>query len=301
VTDLTDADVREMKGFLSDCCAEVGRWLPGPEWEPGWQSEAARERANTAQGPAGPWGKDPVRMVYTAAALFLEAVLQCLRAMGDSLTIETTAYVPNCLARAAMEAGSQALWLLEPKIGARRRVARFLLIRASGARYLDKTVRMTDPGASGVYGETPAAVHALAAHLGLDCRYRGEGRDKRWWCDTEKLPTYTERNKQLENAVIMTGAYSIYSASAHAEWHAVMAGWRQIDMTGDQPSILMTRPDRVAVWSPVFAAASFAVAPASRALGLLDRRARLRDTGYWSENGLQLMRRMDLPREWWAD
>jgi hypothetical protein len=29
-----------------------------------------------------------------------------------------------------------------------------------------------------------------------------------------------------------------------------------------------------------------AVAPASRTLALLDRRARLRDTGYWSENGL---------------
>jgi hypothetical protein len=38
-----------------------------------------------------------------------------------------------------------------------------------------------------------------------------------------------------------------------------------------------------------------------RDLGLLDRRAWLRDAGCWSENGLQLMRRMDLPREWWAD
>lgn len=155
VTDLTTADVREMKQFLSDCCAEVSEWLPAPEWEPGWQSETAGERANAELGAERPWGQDPVRMVYTAAALFVDAVLQCLRAMGDALTTETTHYVPNCLARAAMEAGSQAFWLLEPGVGARRRVIRFVLIRASGARYLEQAVQATDPGAAEVYGETP--------------------------------------------------------------------------------------------------------------------------------------------------
>ena len=49
-----------------------------------------------------------VGLPITAAALYLEAVLQCMRALAASLTTETTHYVPYCLARAAMEAGSQA-------------------------------------------------------------------------------------------------------------------------------------------------------------------------------------------------
>src|SRR5215469_3142358 len=132
---LTDDDVREMQRFLTETCDNLKRWLPEPEWYPGWQSEAARERANQESGPTGPWGPDPVRSVYTAAALYLEAVLQCMRAIAAALTPESTHYVPNVLARAGMEAGSQAFWLLEPGIGARRRVARFMLIRASGARH----------------------------------------------------------------------------------------------------------------------------------------------------------------------
>jgi len=109
VTDLTKADVREMKRFLAGTCADVKRWLPEPEWRPGWQSEAARERANGERRPVGPWGADTVRSAYTAAALYLEMVLQCMRAMAAALTTDTTPYVPYCLTRAAMEAGSQAL------------------------------------------------------------------------------------------------------------------------------------------------------------------------------------------------
>ena len=65
--------------------------------------------------------------------MFVSAVLPCMRAMAASITVDTTHYVPDSLAHAAMGAGSQAFWLLEPGIGARRRVARFMLIRASSA------------------------------------------------------------------------------------------------------------------------------------------------------------------------
>lgn len=92
--------MREIKRYLAATCEEVERWLPGPEWRAGWQSEAAAELANAELGPAGPWGEAPVRAVHLAAALYLAAVLACLRAMGDSVTADTTAYVPNALARA---------------------------------------------------------------------------------------------------------------------------------------------------------------------------------------------------------
>jgi hypothetical protein len=38
-------------------------------------------------------GEAPVRAVYLAAALYLAAVLECLSAMGDSVTAETTGRV----------------------------------------------------------------------------------------------------------------------------------------------------------------------------------------------------------------
>ena len=82
-----------MKRFLADTCADLKRWLPEPEWQPGWQSEAARDRANHERGPEGPWGAKPVRSAYTAAALYLEAVLQCVRALTACLETETTPYV----------------------------------------------------------------------------------------------------------------------------------------------------------------------------------------------------------------
>jgi hypothetical protein len=71
--------------------------------------------------------------------MFLEAVLQCMRAKAASIAVDSTHYVPDWLARAAMEAGSQAFWILEPGIGARRRVGRLMLIRVSGAQRRRRT------------------------------------------------------------------------------------------------------------------------------------------------------------------
>jgi hypothetical protein len=153
-----------MKQFLLDTCDDVMRWVPPPQWEPAWQSEAAGECANTERGPSGPWGEETVRTVYAGGALYLDTILRALWAMADTLTPQTTAYVLNTLARAAMEAGAQLWWLLEPGIGVRQRVARFWLIRASGARYLDDAVKKTDPSAPpGAYGETPTMVQTATA------------------------------------------------------------------------------------------------------------------------------------------
>jgi len=42
--DLSDTDVRLPKEFLLDACDDVSRWLPPPQWDPAWQSEAAGMR-----------------------------------------------------------------------------------------------------------------------------------------------------------------------------------------------------------------------------------------------------------------
>jgi hypothetical protein len=63
--------VREMRLFLTGTCDDVRRWLPPPQWEPVWQSEAARECGNGETGPSGVWGEHTVRTVYAGAALYL--------------------------------------------------------------------------------------------------------------------------------------------------------------------------------------------------------------------------------------
>jgi hypothetical protein len=88
--------------------------------------------------------------------------------MWDMLGPDTTLYVLEAIARAALEAAAVLVYLLEPQISARRRVIRSWLIRASGARYLDMSVKSIDPKSpAGVYGETPAMVLATMASLGL--------------------------------------------------------------------------------------------------------------------------------------
>jgi hypothetical protein len=219
--------------------------------------------------------------------------------MADALKPETTPYVLNALARAAMEAGAQLWWLLEPGIGVRRRVARFWLIRASAARYLDDAVKKTDPAAPpGLYGETPAMVQAAVADLGLSYRER-QSRNGRWsWsCEGEALSGYTARATAFEAAVSMSAAYAIYSAAVHAEWHAVIAGFRQEPLPRGG-TVLVSRPDRAAAGGAILASAGFAVVPADRALRLLGRTARLVEFGYHARQADDLIRRLGLPEEW---
>lgn len=297
--DLTIADVRELKLFLLGTRQDVSRWLPGPQWDPTWRSEAAAECANSEHGPAGPWGEDTVRSVYAGAALYLDTILRCIGALGDALSPETSPYVVEALARSAMEAGAQLWWLLEPRIGARRRVARFSLIRASGARHLDNAVARVGPAAPpGIYGETPQMVRDSMNALGLTLVER-QVRPGQWsWsCEADRLPGYTARARAFEGAVKMSAAYAIYSAAAHAEWHAIIAGWRQEPLPGGG-TILTSRPDLVAIGGAVLACAGFAVVPAHRGLALLGRNARVAELGYQARKADDLIYRLGLPEDW---
>jgi hypothetical protein len=71
-----------MRLFLAGTCDDVTRWLPPPQWEPAWQSEAARECGNGETGPSGEWGEHTVRTVYAGAALYLDTILRCIQAMA---------------------------------------------------------------------------------------------------------------------------------------------------------------------------------------------------------------------------
>ena len=71
----------------------------------------------------------------------------------------------------------------------------------------------------------------------------------------------------------MITAYKIYSIAAHAEWHAVVQGWRQEPSPGGP--CWERWPDQEAVWAMVLSAAGLATMPAFRTLTLLGWIARL--------------------------
>ncbi|MGH3191055.1 MAG: response regulator transcription factor [Streptosporangiaceae bacterium] len=262
--DLTDNDAAEIKNFLSRTCDDVLSWLPGTGWQPAWQSEAADELGNSEIDAGGAaWGEAPIRTAYTTAAVFLFTATDCLRAMADSVNLLTTTFTSGVQARAAMESGSQAWWLLEGGIGARRRVIRSILIRASSARRLGEAVKNADPaGKVSDYGEDQARVRAYAKTLGLSyvCN------DKRTECEGEVLPGYTKRATDFEKAVGVSSAYSIYSGAAHSELYAVMQGWRDVGPPHPAGTLLEPRPDRKAVWTSVIIGAGFVMVPAFEAL-----------------------------------
>lgn len=208
------------------------------------------------------------------------------------MSASITSYVPGVLARAAMEAGSQAWWLLEPGISARRRVIRSVLVRAKSARELTKAVRKADPeGNVSDYGEDRDTILKYAAELGLFyvCN------DDRTECEGEILPRYTNRATQLEAAMKMSAAYRIYSGASHAELYSVMQGWRQ---TGSGAAPLERRPEREAVWAAVLAISGFVMMPTFRAMMLFGMNARMVELIYSMRNVGNMTRRMDLPRIW---
>jgi hypothetical protein len=65
------ADVDEIRAFLTRTCEDASRWLPGTGWSPAWQSEAEGEvRNGELRNDGSPWGEAPVRTAYAAATVF---------------------------------------------------------------------------------------------------------------------------------------------------------------------------------------------------------------------------------------
>jgi len=95
----------------------------------------------------------------------------------------------------------------------------------------------------------------------------------------------------------MTAAYAIYSAPAHAEWHAVVGRFREVILPGGH-RMLSLRPDREAVAAAVLASAGFAIKPTELALRLLGRTARLTEFGYHARRADDLIHRLGLPADW---
>lgn len=173
VPELTATDVDEIRRYLTTARTNVLEWLPDLEWSAAWKSEAADELANAEIRRDGSrWGEQPLLWSYASAWLFISAAVDCIDAICLCVTMDTPALVPSALSRVALEAGGQASWLLQPGLGARRRVARRILIHHASARQLtcegqslpsatrlasDFAAKIRTPGAYAIWSN---AVHA---------------------------------------------------------------------------------------------------------------------------------------------
>ena len=111
------------------------RHLGPAKWEPEPGSEAAAELSNTEIRQGGdPWGEDPPRTAYAAANLLVTGVLDDLAGLWQMLDDQMSVIGPTVVARSAIEIASGAWWLMEPGLGARRRVCRELALSLMSAR-----------------------------------------------------------------------------------------------------------------------------------------------------------------------
>jgi hypothetical protein len=111
------------------------RNLGSPRWEPSPGSEAATELSNNEIRHSGdPWGEDPPRTAYAAANLMMTGALDDLAGLRQMLDDQMSVIGPTVVARSAIEIASGAWWLMQPGIGARRRVCRELSLSLASAR-----------------------------------------------------------------------------------------------------------------------------------------------------------------------
>ena len=210
---------QELQQLILAVAGEVDVWTDQASWTPEPGSEAAHECANNEQRVDGTaWGEGPVRTVFARAQMAMKATIEHARAMATLIDPNRPALTQEALTRAALESSSVGWWLLEPGLGARRRVARMQLLRRNSAREYERTLDAISEDVTTAGGETIQVVEDYSVGLGL-AAFTDKGKE----CEGEKRRSYTERAKLLTNQFGLEGAYEIYSSVAHGE----LAGlWR---------------------------------------------------------------------------
>lgn len=238
----------ELKTLVREVADRVDRWTAQPAWivEPG--SSASMEIANGEVRQDGtPWGDRPVRTAYAYAQMATKLAAEFSRCAALVIGAGRPAPGIETEVRSALEAGSVAWWLLEPGLTARQRVCRMQLLRRNSAREYARSIDEVgeDPAIAG--NETVAGVEAECLALGLGSFTAGGHK-----LDDQERLRYTRRAQEFTDELGNKGAYSIYSAPAHAELAGI---WRMFGLTSP------TFPARQPLHSPVAnPEASFAAA-----------------------------------------
>jgi len=207
------------------------RWcLPTPD------CEAGLELRELIHGPEGPWGEAPVREVMDIAWIALGLARDELRAFGSVLEqADPSSFALDVLYRGMLESASLVNWLLDMRLGARRRVARGIVYRLSGARHVESALKNFQIGPierQEEYGELTPQVVEFADRLGFSDL---DTDPRRLRCEGETYPNYLDRSHALVRHYSSTPhtPYQVYSGVLHAELWGLWRGYRQV--AGEHP------------------------------------------------------------------
>ena len=255
----------ELANLLASTADKVERWASLEVWTPESGSPGDSELRNAESGPAGVWGERPVRSTFAHSQMAVNAVVQHARAVATLIDPPRTSLALDVLARGALEASAIAWWLLEPKLGARRRVCRMQLLRVNSARELAKAIAEAGADPALIGGETVADVQKYSADLGIGA-FADVGSVGNAQCEGEVRPGYTKRVKDLTDDWGFDGAYSIYSGMAHAELYGFWRMYKPIasDLASKQ-TIHSIGPDDTATFAAANATLLALIAPMERA------------------------------------
>jgi hypothetical protein len=212
---------------LLDEVVDIYRVLVDPRVEPRPASPGAEELTAAQQQscPAGTWGEAPVREAYALAILNYQVALDHATAIATLTRGAQSAVSASVLARALVEAASQAWWLLEPGIGHVKRVA-----RSAALRYRSATEGEKAATADGVptdehshYTETKTQVEQYANDLGLGALSVDKSKGRIVYvCGTERLPTPSKRVEMLFGGIDLPSVYPVFSGYSHGEVYALL-------------------------------------------------------------------------------
>lgn len=219
---------------------DAGQTLRGSRHLPDGNSLGMRELEEEVE-LRGDWSAEPVRTAHLASNLFFFVAEDAARGLAHSFDGSwTPVFAHVTLARSALEACARARWILEPEIGARRRVG-----RALANEMHDFAERLCFPEEA-----DPARAEDLARH-----RRRIEGARARGLL-TEQRPGYTvviDRLFEEESAGDeQLGALMArwWAGIAHGGFHALRrsldASAAEVDAVTGTPTVpIITRDDDV--------------------------------------------------------
>ena len=213
---------QELRDVLKGTVEEALGYVHAPSWEPVTGSEADAELRNAEQGPAGPWGDLPVRTAYALADVGIKAALDQLTALQILTEPITPALGTTVVSRSAVEIGSGVWWLMEPGIGARRRVARCMAEEVESALRADQAATKLGGGSDlQEYLDQKERVRARLDGLGLPITGGGYSPS----VDGEERPDATTLTTDCLSQVLGQASavvYNVYSAVAYGTQYGLM-------------------------------------------------------------------------------
>jgi len=207
------------------------RHLGPAKWEPEPGSEAAAELANAEVRQGGdPWGENPPRTAYAAANLMMIGVMDNLASIHNLLGVEMPVIGPTVVARSAIEIASGAWWLMEPGIGAHRRVCRELVLSLESARRARQVAEEFQATGFPVDQDITEALQQEATVLQRVADYGITPPASAGFSpviEGEKARPATEVTAEMLKAVLPrfvpgTSFYRTYSAVTHGEFYGLM-------------------------------------------------------------------------------